>query len=946
MKKFLIAILILIPAIVVLALTATAQVLKLTLIIEAQDIIIKDSSNNDFDLSQTYVLDLIGRDSIDIMVFVVPAISYNLNVVFSISEDSEGDVIVTRKDNTFIYNISPSKAGFCDLIIIAENNIEVRKTIHFYIKTDVLSYEDTNIIALNSSNSSLGGEVIDLSTPYHLSEETKLFLDCYPVESIGDNFVIWESSDNNILIIDNNGFAYPNGLGEAKIYATINDKAGNTHIFSFDVNTNNAKVKLNNLYLSYDIDVTDYLNNNIILVSGYYTVKSNSDDTYYVKNHEGNTVDTITVNKVHPNEIGLKNNDYLSKIYLDNGGYHLNINYLDYNSAQDIAGLTYLSSNTAIILVTEDGKLIPKSKGEASVTVFLNNIELMVIDIIVSARATTFRLTKNNEDNKVGIKQEYVWALNWLARDENGDSILDKDYSISDLRERLASRVIRTYDELKYLDNSALYVSLDGTRNFYINNLDMYWSVSNPDYAKVDHNGNLEFFEAVCGNEVTVSATELLHGIKTRLTRRYTFKFIEDKTAVNVYNINDLRGANEGYSLATVMHESMLFDFENPAKTPYVFREFEDLTIRNSIYGNGKMLISPKSKDGNSLLYVRIQAKYIDYNNFEYQPIIFENLEFNGWSSTDKSYSEADGSEILQNLLNISYYHWRGNHLYFDFENRVWNTESEAMRLERLEKVPIEINYCYIHSAIKGITLYEASNIKVTGTIFSNIFASAINIEQQFSHLSTLIIDRVVVRDSYAAGISSILADDNNKFTSRANTQTKIIIRGFYDAYTWTDPDDVGALSAVIPKESLDVVSNIINVDQLYNALGTALKEILSQILYENDLILEYKGKRYSHLGIISMGLWTDVDPDRIIDETGEFIKIPFNLDPNLQIKTSILPISIPISAIESLLDDFESLQRTSIVLSYNFKDGTPKILPDTRCPSNQELYNRLQGKV
>ena len=61
MKKFLIAILILIPAIVVLALAATGQAIKLTIKVEAKDLIIKDKSNKDLRLDRTYFWTLSGR---------------------------------------------------------------------------------------------------------------------------------------------------------------------------------------------------------------------------------------------------------------------------------------------------------------------------------------------------------------------------------------------------------------------------------------------------------------------------------------------------------------------------------------------------------------------------------------------------------------------------------------------------------------------------------------------------------------------------------------------------------------------------------------------------------------------------------------------------------------------------------------------------------------------
>ena len=157
MKKFLVSILILIPVIVLLALAATGGLIKMSIKVEAKDIIIKDFSNKELPLDETYFLDLVGQDCLEVAVQVIPAISYNLNVIFRSTEESEGHVQVERLGSTPFYRIFPSDSGVCDLLVIAENNEEVKKTIHFYITTNELSEKEDSLIVLTDENRDLGG---------------------------------------------------------------------------------------------------------------------------------------------------------------------------------------------------------------------------------------------------------------------------------------------------------------------------------------------------------------------------------------------------------------------------------------------------------------------------------------------------------------------------------------------------------------------------------------------------------------------------------------------------------------------------------------------------------------------------------------------------------------------------------------------------------------------
>jgi len=941
MKKFLVSILILIPVIVLLALAATGGLIKMSIKVEAKDIIIKDFSNKELPLDETYFLDLVGQDCLEVAVQVIPAISYNLNVIFRSTEESEGHVQVERLGSTPFYRIFPSDSGVCDLLVIAENNEEVKKTIHFYITTNELSEKEDSLIVLTDENRDLGGQVLNLDETYNLTGPARLFLDCYPVESIGNNRIYWTAEDKDIVSIDQNGAMYPTGLGVTQVSAQVTDKAEKMHTFSLRVSTLQAIAKVDKIYLTENNLTLDYILNNVLLQKDLTVQKIG--DKFNVYNSLGQLVKIIHFEKVEAAEAAILNKDYLSTIYIGTGGQQVQAGYLDFDCKIKPEGLSFLSSNTSLVQVDEQGILTPLQQGQATIKVFLNGQLLDSQDIKISARAATFRLTRDNQSNRVGIKQEYVWAYNWLNYDSNNKSVLNQEYSQQLLYSRLEEHINHTYKGIKYAKNSARHIA-DNGKKVPIEDISLYWSVDNANYAATDQQGNLTFYKTVCGNEVTVLAFENINGIKTRQSRRYTFKFIEDETAINVENIAEFRGVNEGYALSTVLHSNVVLDPNKPAWSPFYLIGEQKFSIRANVYGNGKILQGKKGRGYDRLIDITLQGQYLDYSkNIEaqLQPLMIENLEIDGWDAS-QPYEEANVDNLIQDMIGISYYYNYKNK-YFNYQKNEHLDEPDTLRDLRLAKAKIKFRYCYLHNAVKGINFREMSNAEIEGTIFANMGLSAINLEQYYSNFSTLTINRVVIRDTAGIGISSILYDNNSRMNSNANPPAKIIIKGFFDAYTWAPIDGFGSLGKVFPRENLDGLPAGINADAVYSMIEVGLRDIMKQMIEQSGLTLFYNGKKYAHLAILSLGLWANSDPNRITDETGLYKKVIFKFDKKSVFKTEALPIPFNINMLEAMLG-VEDLTKKSVVVSYDLTKTETPLLPDANCPSNATLYQKLQG--
>ena len=59
---------------------------------------------------------------------------------------------------------------------------------------------------------------------YNLIRPCKLFLNCYPTESIANEAIRWSSKDASVAAVDANGFIYPEGRGKRKYTPSLKIK--------------------------------------------------------------------------------------------------------------------------------------------------------------------------------------------------------------------------------------------------------------------------------------------------------------------------------------------------------------------------------------------------------------------------------------------------------------------------------------------------------------------------------------------------------------------------------------------------------------------------------------------------------------------------------------------------------------------------------------------------
>lgn len=871
MKKFLIAIIVLIPLVVVLALSATGAIISATVSVNVESLFLLDSNDNELDLNKTYTMDLIGG-YMDLLIIAIPTISYNSEVSYRFTEDSVGEVTLQKIEGRR-YRITPveDKPGAVSLVIFAQNNINANKRINIYITTDRL--KDFDLVTENNQ------------TPLSylsITENVQLHANCYPVESIGNNFISYSSSNPDNIDVDANGFLTINKRGISEITASVLDKAGTLHTASVIVDSNEAVVKEKIIYLHNYNNNQDWISENIIVNPDFYITESNNliDYTLYRLNNG----DNIKVFETTDYEWDILNKEFFKNIYLDNGGYKLTAAYTDYAKKDERFDITFTSNNTDIISIDNEGKLLCMRQGIAVITVFALGVE-KEIEINVNARANTFMLDLNNEDNKVGLKQERLWAINFINTSLNPVSY------------------IQQY-QFGYKESSATY------NGEVISNFNLKWEIEDESLASIDEYGLITFYEEAAGQEVKVIATELVHGIKTRLSRSYVFLFIDNKDAVNLFekdislHSNIVTHLSRALGLPVVLHTNISAN--------------RRIDLGNSLYGNGH----------------KIDATHWEEHISTSRPIIdlFEPNFKDGLEELTLENFVLTGMELPENFNN---------------DLSIFKSRLIGIKLNELSSdMPIVFRYLDIRYLHDGIYFGSSNNLSIEGSILGDCFGASINVIQIKSYDNSYInLKNIVFKVSNSpsmmlsnGGITPQGEEANNpelmKERLKGNYLPRITIDGFIDNYNWKRQNQLSSIFSLFEESWFDDIG-FITYDTFISYLSNILEELFERPEYSNLLYRDEKGVKWVSMMGFATGLWANINPDVIEINNDDY---------------TVLNMHMPSSGVIGLvlvgLSQYLGIKsdNTCYIISYDFKDNAPDILPNQPCPNDQALLNRLQG--
>ena len=134
MKKFLIAVICIIPIVVVLALSVTSNIILLTTPVNPESIVVKNSRNEVIEPGELITVD---KDTEDFLIVeIYPSITPDKSIIQERDPGAgDGEVELVPIEGTNRYRIHALSMGATDLIIRAAKNINVVYTLSFYVTT-------------------------------------------------------------------------------------------------------------------------------------------------------------------------------------------------------------------------------------------------------------------------------------------------------------------------------------------------------------------------------------------------------------------------------------------------------------------------------------------------------------------------------------------------------------------------------------------------------------------------------------------------------------------------------------------------------------------------------------------------------------------------------------------------------------------------------------------
>ena len=331
--------------------------------------------------------------------------------------------------------ISPENASDKTLMYVSDNgNVEVDNNGNISginVGKSVITITSSNgnkaYCTVNVTEEDKKIEKIDINPKeieMKVGETEEIIADITPIEAT-EREIIWESSNEKVATVVS-GKVTGVGIGEAEVVARTTDgriresskikvKANTIEVKELKLSASKIALKVGSKYnLQVEVVPTDATNQKL-------TYKSNNDnvrvdaDGLVTANKVGKSVITITSNngksvecevEVTTNEVAVKSIKLnTSNIEIKKGESYYAKATVEPVNATD-SNVTWTSSNTKVATVTNSGKIVGKSKGEATITAKTTNGKSASVKVTVTVPVTSVTITGESKI-KVGGKTTY-----------------------------------------------------------------------------------------------------------------------------------------------------------------------------------------------------------------------------------------------------------------------------------------------------------------------------------------------------------------------------------------------------------------------------------------------------------------------------------------------------------------------------------------------------------
>ena len=944
MKKFLIAVICIIPIIVVLALSATSDIILNFAPVNPESIVVKDSSNNEID---TDALIMASTDTNDFLIIdIYPTITPDKSITYEQVGGGTASIELEQQGDSNRYDIIATGSGAVSLIVRAEKNVNVQVQLNFYVqstKVNELSIFDNHGNVVESTDSIQNG--YDDLEPYRLTGPARFVYDANPIDALGDEEAQWFVAVGKDLVSVDNGIVRPlkrpttgeSGLAIVKL--ELYDKDVTLHERYFAVDVSGAVASQDSVYADSEADLEAVIQGTLLIQNDLkFSYSSIGGDVYVVS---GSYTDEKGEKQEFEFEINVSIGgakwgfiDGYSTIYTNNGNYFAAFGYIggaafDENETQSVV-LT--SSDDKVLSVGLSGrkwKLTPLKAGKVTLRAEKDGA-VVEKEIVVRERPLVIFQDLVTADSQLGIRMDRTWGTEWV-KTENGETAYTSDFRMGIRGDTNAFDVLWTATVTDFeggtVNVAPAYGGTEPTE-------EQLAPIGGEEYVRLIPVGDGTQAvvmrlnpQKMLGATMTLTASVLVDNRPIgNVTASFTFKF-HDIPSVNVYTWDEMYWSVCNMNRDIIMQSAITVPDEVFAANN---ADVDAIDMRSSMYGNGFLFQMTGVAPHDKLSVFGIEGHFYHFMKGQQtvsgevydRGIVFEDMRISGMPTMDE-------------LVKISE---QGKSSYFFC--RSWSSEKITYR------------YCQIYNCTKGVHAHGSDLFTLEGCIIGDNYTTGGELAYSVANHNSgckLVLKNNVFKTSRGPSLMISPRQLVDEVLNQSITPY-ISVEGFLDVYNWKTrkqlPDvfstTVGTMvSAYVPSSLLDVPEIVSN----------AMTEVMNNEIYD-DLFFNYAGEQYISLAVTVLGLMCTATPDRITiaDGTGmASFEMPLH-DANGTPLGELKNLESLIPSIGSLIGNATvakmKISHNPVIICPDFSTGSPNIMPGEQIPNDRELYDRLTGKA
>ena len=944
MKKFLIAVICIIPIIVVLALSATSDIILNFAPVNPESIVVKDSSNNEID---TDALIMASTDTNDFLIIdIYPTITPDKSITYEQVGGGTASIELEQQGDSNRYDIIATGSGAVSLIVRAEKNVNVQVQLNFYVqstKVNELSIFDDHGNVVESTDSIQDG--YDDLEPYRLTGPARFVYDANPIDALGDEEAQWFVAVGKDLVSVDNGIVRPlkrpttgeSGLAIVKL--ELYDKDVTLHERYFAVDVSDAVASQDSVYADSEADLEAVIQGTLLIQNDLkFSYSSIGGDVYVVS---GSYTDEKGEKQEFEFEINVSIGgakwgfiDGYSTIYTNNGNYFAAFGYIggaafDENETQSIV-LT--SSDDKVLSVGLSGrkwKLTPLKAGKVTLRAEKDGA-VVEKEIVVRERPLVIFQDLVTADSQLGIRMDRTWGTEWV-KTENGETAYTSDFRMGIRGDTNAFDVLWTATVTDFeggtVNVAPAYGGTEPTE-------EQLAPIGGEEYVRLIPVGDGTQAvvmrlnpQKMLGATMTLTASVLVDNRPIgNVTASFTFKF-HDIPSVNVYTWDEMYWSVCNMNRDIIMQSAITVPDEVFAANN---ADVDAIDMRSSMYGNGFLFQMTGVAPHDKLSVFGIEGHFYHFMKGQQtvsgevydRGIVFEDMRISGMPTMDE-------------LVKISE---QGKSSYFFC--RSWSSEKITYR------------YCQIYNCTKGVHAHGSDLFTLEGCIIGDNYTTGGELAYSVANYNSgckLVLKNNVFKTSRGPSLMISPRQLVDEVLNQSITPY-ISVEGFLDVYNWKTrkqlPDvfstTVGTMvSAYVPSSLLDVPEIVSN----------AMTEVMNNEIYDN-LFFNYAGEQYISLAVTVLGLMCTATPDRITiaDGTGmASFEMPLH-DANGTPLGELKNLESLIPSIGNLIGNATvakmKISHNPVIICPDFSTGSPNIMPGEQIPNDRELYDRLTGKA